>query len=251
MARFDGKIVLVTGGARGMGASHVEAFAAEGANVVVADVLNDEGQGLAERLGENVQFLNFDVTSEHDWDEAVRFVEERMGPLDILVNNAGIVAYGTVEDMEPADFRRVIDINLVGTWLGMHFAIPSMKKRGGGVIVNISSTAGMMGYGQIGAYVASKWAVRGMTKTAAVETGRDNIRVVSVHPGPIATPMTAGLGAEVAADQPIPRMGTTEEVTKLVLFLAGDATYSTGSEFVIDGGALLGPVLDLSQLEEQ
>ncbi len=251
MGRFDNKVAFVTGGARGMGASHVEALAAEGAKVVAADILNDEGRQLADRLGEHVAFVNFDVTNEHDWDEAIRFAEERFGPLDILVNNAGVVAAGSIEDTEPAAFRRVIDINLYGAWLGMHFGIPSLKKRGGGVIINVSSTAGMMGYANLGAYVSSKWGLRGLTKTAALETGRDGIRVVSVHPGPIATPMTAGMGDEVTGTQPIPRFGTSEEVTKLVLFLAADGTYSTGSEFVIDGGALLGPVFDLSGLENQ
>ena len=233
-----------------MGASHVEALVAEGAKVVAADVLQEEGEALAARLGENVHFLNFDITSEHDWAEAIQFTEERLGHLDILINNAGVLGYGNIEDMEPADFRRVIDINLYGTWLGMHYGIPSLKKSGGGVIINISSTAGMIGYAQIGAYVASKWGVRGLTKAAALEVARDSIRVVSVHPGPIATPMTAAMDDSAVANQPIQRYGTTDEVTKLVLFLASDATFSTGSEFVIDGGALLGQALDLSALAD-
>ena len=228
-----------------MGASHVEALVTEGAHVVSADVLAEEGQALAERLGEAVEFISFDVTNEHDWDEAIRFCEERFGGLDLLINNAGVVGFGTIADTEPAEFRRVIDINLYGPWLGMHFAIPAMKRRGGGTIINISSTAGMMGYAQLGAYVSSKWGLRGLTKTAALELGRDGIRVVSVHPGPIATPMTDGMGDEMTASQPIPRFGTPEEVTRLVLFLAAEATYSTGSEFVVDGGALLGPAVDL------
>ncbi len=249
MARFDGMTALVTGAARGMGAAHVEALVNDGANVIATDILEEDGLALASRLGPKVEFLTFDVASEHDWEEAVQYAEERFGTLDILINNAGVVAFGTIEDMAPADFKRVIDINLYGTWLGMHYGIPSLKKNGGGVIINVSSTAGMMGYAQIGAYTASKWAVRGLTKSAALEVGRDGIRVMSVHPGPIATPMTGGMDDSTTAGQPIARFGTTDEVTKLVMFLVADATYSTGSEFVIDGGALLGQTLDLSALD--
>ncbi len=247
--RFDGKVALVTGGARGMGASHVQALAAEGARVVIGDVLETEGKDLADQIGDSAAFAKLDVSHEHDWEEAIRISEDRFGPLDILVNNAGILAYGAIADMEPAEFRRILDVNLIGTFLGMHFGVPSMRKAGGGVIVNISSTAGMMGYGQIGAYVASKWGVRGLTKSAAMELGADNIRVVSIHPGPIATPMTDGMGDDMVQTQPIKRFGTPAEVSRLVMFLASDATYSTGSEFVIDGGALLGPVFDLSALQ--
>ena len=141
MGRFDEKVALVTGGARGMGASHVEALVAEGAQVICADVLAEEGQELADRLGESVEFIGFDVTSEHDWEEAVRFCEERFGGLDILINNAGVVGFGTIADTDPAEFRRVVDINLYGPWLGMHFAIPALRRRGSGVIINISSVA--------------------------------------------------------------------------------------------------------------
>ena len=250
MGRFEGQCALVTGGARGIGAACVEGLAREGARVLAADVLRDEGEQLAERLGDAVEFAHLDVTSEEDWIRAVGQAEDWSGPIDHLVNNAGILGYGTVEDIEPAAFRHIIDVNLFGTFLGMHFVIPSMRRAGGGAIVNVSSTAGMMGYAQIGAYVASKWGVRGLTKSAALETGRDGIRVMSVHPGPIATPMTDGLGGEVTSSQPIPRFGTTDEVAKLVAYLLADATFSTGSEFVVDGGALLGPVVDLSGLAE-
>ena len=250
MGRFDGKVALVTGGARGMGASHVEGLAREGAKVVAADLLESEGKDLAARLGENVVFAKLDVSHDHEWKDVIRATEDKFGPLDILVNNAGILAYGTIADTDPAEFRKVLDINLFGNFLGMHNAYPSMAKSGGGVIINISSTAGMMGYGQIGAYVASKWGVRGLTKTAALEMGHDGIRVMSIHPGPITTPMTDGMGDEVTGTQPIPRMGTTDEVTNLMMFLAADATYSTGSEFIIDGGALLGPAIDLSAIAD-
>jgi len=149
--------------------------------------------------------------------------------------------------MEPDEFRRVIDINLTGTFLGMHYTVPSMRKAGGGAIINISSTAGLMGYATIAAYGASKWGVRGITKAVAMELGSDNIRVMSIHPGPIRTPMTDGVGDELTLAQPIKRFGEPEEVTKLLMFMAADATYSTGSEWVIDGGAALGPVTDIPQ----
>lgn len=247
MGRFEDTIALVSGGARGMGASHARGLIAEGAKVVIGDILDDEGKTLADELGENCSFVHLDVTDDLQWEEAVAAAERQFGPLNLLVNNAGIVSYGACDMMPPDEFRRVIDINLTGTFLGMHNAVPSMRRAGGGVIVNISSTAGMMGYAGIAAYSASKWGVRGMTKSAAMELGRDGIRVVSVHPGPIRTPMTEDMGDELTAAQPIPRFGEPEEVTKMVLFLAGDATYSTGSEFVVDGGALLGPVIDLPE----
>lgn len=247
MGRFDNTVALISGGARGMGASHTKALIGEGARVVIGDILDDEGKLLADELGEYCTFVHLDVTDDNQWKGAVETAERVYGPVNLLVNNAGIVAYGPCDVMTPEEFRRVIDINLTGTFLGMHNAVPSMRRSGGGAIINISSTAGMMGYAGISAYAASKWGVRGMTKSAAMELGKDGIRVVSVHPGPIRTPMTQDLGDELTATQPIARFGEPEEVTKMVLFLAADATYSTGSEFVVDGGALLGPVLDLPQ----
>jgi 3alpha(or 20beta)-hydroxysteroid dehydrogenase len=242
MARFEKTVALISGGARGMGASHARALVAEGAHVVLGDVLVDEGNALAAELGSRARFVTLDVTKDADWRHAVETAESFAGPVSLLINNAGVVGFGPIADMETAEWDRVLDINLKGVFLGMKHAIPSLRKAGGGVIVNVSSTAGMMGYANIGAYVASKWGVRGLTKAAAMELGRDGIRVVSVHPGPIRTPMTQGMGDEMTATQPIARYGEPEEVTKLVLFLAADATYSTGSEFVVDGGALLGPL---------
>lgn len=242
MGRFDGKVALISGGARGMGAEHVRALVAEGARVVFGDVLDDEGGALAAELGDAVRYVHLDVTDEEQWNAAVAAAEDAFGPVGLLVNNAGIVVFGTVADMDPAAFRHVIEVNLTGVYLGMHAAIPSLRRAGDGVIVNISSTAGMMGYAGINAYVASKWGVRGLTKAAAMELAPDGIRVLSIHPGPVRTPMTAGLGDGLIANQAIPRMGEPEEVTKLLLFLAADATFSTGSEWVADGGALLGPI---------
>ena len=247
MARFDGKVALISGGSRGMGASHVRGLVAEGAMVVFGDILDDEGKRLEEELGESAHYVHLDVTKDEDWKYAVAAAEREYGPISLLVNNAGIVSYGPVDVMDPDEFRRVIDINLTGTFLGMHYAVPSMRRAGGGVIINISSTAGLMGYATISAYGASKWGVRGMTKAVAMELGKDHIRVMSIHPGPIRTPMTEGIGDDITVTQPIARMGEPEEVTKLLMFMAADATYSTGSEWVIDGGAVLGPVIDLPQ----
>ena len=247
MGRFDNTVALISGGARGMGATHAAALVDEGAKVVLGDVLDEEGRAVADELGDNARYVHLDVTQHDQWQAAVAATEEAFGPVDLLVNNAGVVAFGPIADMGPDDFRRVIDINLTGVYLGMHCAIPSLRRAGGGVIINVSSTAGMMGYANIGAYTASKWGVRGLTKSAALELGTDGIRVLSVHPGPIRTPMTDNIGDEVAAGQPIPRMGEPDEVTKLVLFLAADATYSTGSEWIVDGGALLGPVMPLPE----
>lgn len=245
MARFENTVAIVTGGARGMGASHARGLVAEGAKVVFGDILDEEGKKLEEELGDSSLYVHLDVTQPSQWADAVSTTEKLFGPVDLLVNNAGIVAFGPIDKMAPEEFRRVIDINLFGTFLGMQEVIPSMRKAGKGVIINISSTAGLMGYANIGAYTASKWGVRGLTKAAAMELGTDGIRVVSIHPGPIRTPMTDGIGDEMCQTQPIKRFGEPEEVTKLVLFLAAEATYSTGSEFVVDGGAVLGPVFDL------
>lgn len=242
MARFDATHTLVTGGARGIGAATARAVVAEGGRVTIADVLEDDGRELAAELGDAATFVKLDVTDEDAWIAAVQAAETFAGPIAYVANNAGIVGFGPITEMDTAEFRRVIDINLTGVFLGMKHTVPSLRKAGGGTILNTSSTAGMMGYANLVAYVGSKWAVRGMTKTAAMEFGRDGIRVMSVHPGPIATPMTQGMGDELTATQPIPRYGTPEEVAKLFLFLFADATFSTGSEFLVDGGAVLGPL---------
>jgi 3alpha(or 20beta)-hydroxysteroid dehydrogenase len=248
MKRFDNRTVIVTGGARGMGASHARGFVAEGANVVIADVLEQEGRTLADELGAHAIFSRLDVTSDADWAATVAAAEDAFGPVSVLVNNAAIVRFGPIAETEPAAWRQVIDINLTGTYLGIRAVAPSMRKAGSGAIVNISSAGGMMAYPNIAAYVASKWGVRGLTKTAALELGRDNIRVNSIHPGPVRTPMTArpDAAAAVAAEArglAIPRVAEPDELTRLVLFVASDeASFSTGSEFIADGGQLLGSV---------
>jgi 3alpha(or 20beta)-hydroxysteroid dehydrogenase len=247
MERFKNAVALVSGGARGMGASHVRGLVGEGARVVFGDILDDEGRALAGELGDTVRYIHLDVRRDDDWKAAVATAEREFGPVTLLVNNAGVLTAAPIEAMDPDDFRRVIDINLTGTFLGMHYTIPSIKKAGGGVIINVSSTAGLVGYATLAAYGSSKWAIRGLTKIAALELGGDDIRVMSIHPGPIRTPMTADMGDEVTMMQPIKRFGEPGEVTKLLLFMAADATYSTGSEWVVDGGAVLGPVFDMPE----
>ncbi len=248
MKRFDHRTVIVTGGARGMGASHARGFVAEGANVVIADVLEQEGRTLADELGEHAIFSRLDVTSESDWAATVAVAEDTFGPVSVLVNNAGIVRFGLITETEPAAWRQVIDINLTGSYLGIRAVVPSIRKAGSGAIVNISSGAGMAGSFGVGAYVASKWGVRGMTKTAALELARDNIRVNSIHPGNVLTPMLGGsdaaaVGAGHVKNLAIPRIAAPEELTRMVLFVASEeASFSTGSEFIADGGHLLGPV---------
>lgn len=243
MGMLEGRVAIVSGGARGMGAAEVELFASEGAHVVAGDVLDAEGQALAEGLGDAVRYVHLDVTQEGDWAAAVSAAEEAFGPVSALVNNAGIVLMGPLEQTSLEDFHRVIGINLVGVFLGIRSVIPSMRRAGGGAIVNISSTAGLMGYSGIPAYVASKWGVRGLTKAAALELSADGIRVNSIHPGPIRTPMTDGMGDEMVTTQPIPRWGEPIEVARMALFLASDmSSFSTGSEFVVDGGAVTGQV---------
>jgi 3alpha(or 20beta)-hydroxysteroid dehydrogenase len=252
MGRLDGRPVLVSGGARGIGAAIARAVVEEGGRVVIGDVLDNDGAKVVAELGkERARFVHLDVTDRQQWRDAVATAESAFGPVSVLVNNAGIVRWGSVADLDPAVWHEVLEINLTGVFLGMQAAIPSLRRAGGGSIVNISSTSGLQGYAALPAYVASKWGVRGLTKTAALELARDRIRVNSVHPGVIRTPMTDSddptmnaIRDQMLAVQPIPRMGEPEEVARLVLFLASeDSSFSTGSEFVVDGGVVTGPVV--------
>jgi 3alpha(or 20beta)-hydroxysteroid dehydrogenase len=237
-----GKVALVSGGSRGMGAATVRQFHAEGASVVAADVLDDDGKALADELGDRVRFVHLDVTSEEQWQAAVEQTEREFGKLDVLVNNAGILKFNAVADTPLEEFRQVIDVNLVGVFLGMKAGIPALKRAGGGSIVNLSSTEGLGATVFCGAYTASKFGVRGITKVAALEYGGDGIRCNSVHPGGIDTPMTRAVMDEtgrkyVASKVPLKRMGTAEDVANLITFLASDeSSYCNGGEFVVDGG---------------
>jgi 3alpha(or 20beta)-hydroxysteroid dehydrogenase len=242
MGRLDGKVALITGGARGQGAAEGRLFAAEGASVIVTDVLDAEGEKSAAEYGG--EYMHHDVTSEEQWRGVVDRIVERHGRLDVLVNNAGIWITGRMSDTPLADYRRVIDVNQVGVFLGMQAASRPMMAARSGSIINISSIAGLRGSAFGFAYGASKWAVRGMTKSAAAELGRFGIRVNSIHPGLIETAMLhqlpgvdSGRLPNMTQNIPLGRIAEAEEVAKLALYLASDdSAYSTGSEFVVDGG---------------
>lgn len=253
MGRFDKQTVLVTGGTGGQGANHVRAYHQEGANVVIAALSDGPGRELAAELGERALFVRLDVTDEDDWTTAVAETERHFGPVSVLVNNAGVQNPAVpIEAVERRAWDRVLDVNLTGTFLGIKAVTPSLRRGGGGVIVNIASTMGHGGTALYAPYVASKWALRGLTRTAALELGRDGIRVNSIHPGVISTPL---INEPIAGQPPIsdffspepfavPRMGTPADITSLLLYLtSADASFVTGSEFVADGGLLLGPAL--------
>lgn len=240
MSKLTDKVAIVTGGARGMGEAHVRRFIAEGAKVVFTDINEAGGQALEEELGGTAKFVKQDVTSAAEWKKVVEEAENAFGPVHILVNNAGISIGTPFLELSEEDYRKIVDINQVSVFLGMKAVVPSMQKAGSGSIVNISSINGLVG-GAVG-YTDTKFAVRGMTKAAALQLAHLNIRVNSVHPGVIETPMvTEGdsveLIKEFAKSIPLGRMAQPEEVTKLVLYLASDeSSYSTGSEFIVDGG---------------
>jgi 3alpha(or 20beta)-hydroxysteroid dehydrogenase len=252
MGRLEGKVALITGGARGMGKSHARHFVAEGARVVIGDVLHDKGAYVAGKLGADVcRYVPHDVTNENDWAGAVATTLEAFGRLDILVNNAGILSYATIAEMSTSDFRRVLEVNVVGAWLGIKHVTRPMTDAGGGSIVNVSSVEGMTGKAGLAAYSASKFAIRGLTKAAAQELGHHGIRVNSIHPGAVLTHLMVDAAqsfgepeqmAQFLKAMPIPRPAQPIEVSRLVAYLASDeSSYSTGSEFVVDGGILSGP----------
>lgn len=246
MGRLDGKVAIITGGARGQGAAEARLFAAEGAKVVVADLLDDEGRATTASIGAAARFEHLDVTDEDNWTAVVSATEEAFGPPSVLINNAGILVFNPVSQQDATEFRRVLEINLVGTFLGIKAVVPAMKRAGGGSIINISSTGGMEGQPMLSAYASSKWGVRGLSRSAALDLGRNSIRVNTVHPGGIDTPMTRLAGADPEGalyyDRlPISRVGTVDDVAPMVLFLASDeSAYVTGAEFVVDGGHLAG-----------
>jgi 3alpha(or 20beta)-hydroxysteroid dehydrogenase len=240
MGRLTDKVAIITGGARGMGATHARLFINEGAKVIIADILEQEGQALAKELGENATFFKLDVTKATNWEEVISATEKTFGPVNILVNNAGITMNKSIEETSEEEYRRIIDINQISVFLGIKAVIPSMKKANGGSIVNISSINGLVG-GAVG-YTDSKFAVRGLTKAAALGLSHYGIRVNSVHPGVIETPMIKQEDSKDAIEEfakyiPVKRVAKPEEVSNMVLYLASDeSSYSTGSEFVVDGG---------------
>lgn len=243
MGRLDGKVAIITGAARGQGAAEARLFAAEGARVLLADILDADGEAVAAEIGDAAAYTRLDVTDEAQWQAAVALAEQRFGPVTVLVNNAGILHFQVLHKTELSDFENVMRVNVQGVFLGMKSVVPSMTRAGGGSIVNISSTAGLVGLPYFGAYVASKWAVRGLTKTAAIDLGHKGIRVNSVHPGGIDTPMVAGTTADAPFYKrlPVPRMGSPDEAARAVLFLASDeASYIAGAELAVDGGATCG-----------
>ncbi|WP_433622784.1 glucose 1-dehydrogenase [Nocardia sp. CA-120079] len=240
MGRLTGKVALISGGARGMGAAHARALVAEDARVVLGDILDEEGAALAKEIGDNAAYVHLDVREKQQWQDAVAEAVQRFGALNVLVNNAGIVNGNLLVDFELSEWQKIIDINLTGTFLGMQAATPAMIEAGGGSVVNISSVEGMRGSPGLHGYTATKFAVRGLTKSTALELAQYGIRVNSIHPGLIRTPMTDGI-PEDFLQIPLGRAADPSEVSALVTYLASDeSSYSTGAEFVIDGGLTVG-----------
>jgi 3alpha(or 20beta)-hydroxysteroid dehydrogenase len=243
-----GRCVIVTGAARGQGAAHARALAAEGARVVLTDVLDDLGEQVAGEIGDAARYVHLDVTSESEWAAAVETAVAAFGPVRVLVNNAGMLIRGTIEEASLSDWDLIMNVNVKGAFLGLRAVLDSMREAGGGSVVNISSNAGMLGTPNALAYVTSKWAVRGMTKAAAAELGKYKIRVNSIHPGAVATPLLMGGGlteeafVERGKDRlAVPRIAEPEEISPAVVYFASDRSgYATGSELLVDGGWAIG-----------
>jgi 3alpha(or 20beta)-hydroxysteroid dehydrogenase len=236
MGRVDGKVALISGGARGMGASHARLLVTEGAKVVIGDILDDEGKALADDLGDAARFVHLDVTQPDEWKAAASTAVQEFGKLNVLVNNAGIVNGSPLQKFDLTKWQQILDVNLTGTFLGMQVAVEPMIAAGGGSIINVSSIEGLRGAPWAHGYVATKWGVRGLAKSAALELAPHNIRVNSIHPGLIRTPMTANIPDDMVTI-PLGRPADPIEVSTFVLFLASDeSSYATGTEFVMDGG---------------
>jgi 3alpha(or 20beta)-hydroxysteroid dehydrogenase len=242
--KLQNKVAIITGAAQGMGATHARKFVEEGAKVVITDINIEAAQKLADELGSNAIALKLNVSKADNWKEVVEKTEEKFGPVTVLVNNAGIGIFKPLEELTEEDFRLTFEIDELGVFLGMKTVVPSMKKANGGSIVNISSVDGLVSAPTAIAYSASKHAVTGMTKGAAAELGQFGIRVNSVHPGVIESPMAeqgdvAEIIKKLEQDIPLRRRAKTEEVSNLVIYLASDdSSYSTGSQFVVDGGMI-------------
>jgi 3alpha(or 20beta)-hydroxysteroid dehydrogenase len=251
VSALDGKVAVITGGARGVGEATGRRFVTEGARVILGDVLDEPGRAAAATLGDAARYVHLDVTSEDSWRHAVDGIRDAEGRLDVLVNNAGILRVGSLLDTSTDTFLEVMRVNQLGPFLGMRTAAPLLIDSSPAAIVNVSSTQGLEGYPGLVAYVASKFALRGMTKTVALELAGHGVRVNSVHPTGITTPMLAAAAALRADDDtarpagagvPLGRMCRPEEVASLICFLASDeSSMSTGAEFLIDGGATAGP----------
>lgn len=238
MGRVAGKVALISGGARGIGAADAKLLVSEGAKVIIGDVLDEEGAALVDELGDAARYVHLDVTQPDQWKSAVSGAVEEFGALNVLVNNAGVVNGSFLQQFDLAQWQRIIDVNLTGVFLGMQAVADAMIAAGGGSIINMSSIEGLRGTPWAHGYVATKWAVRGLTKSVAVELAGHNIRVNSLHPGMIRTPMTAHLPEDMISI-PLGRAGQVDEVASFVLFLASDeSSYATGTEFVMDGGAV-------------
>lgn len=252
MGRLSGKVALITGGAQGIGEAIVRKFAQHGAVVVIADIQHERGAQVAGSIGGKAGFVPLNVCDPASWSTAIDEVAARHGGLDVLVNNAGNGCGGPIETQDVDQHRAIVDLNLNGVWLGVRAAVPALAQRGGGSIVNISSIDGLAGVAGLSTYVATKFAVTGMTKALALELGNRGIRVNSVHPGIVDTTQDRGMSpAQMArlqkaiARQPIQRMARAEEVANAVLFFASDeSSYCTGSQLLVDGGHLAGPYRD-------
>jgi 3alpha(or 20beta)-hydroxysteroid dehydrogenase len=241
MDRLDGKVAIVTGGARGMGEGEVVRMVEEGARVAIADVLEAEGRALADRLGKATIFVKLDVRSSESWAAAVSATNAAFGPVDVLVNNAGILLQAPLTESSEADIRDVYDVNLIGPFLGIQAVVPGMRALGRGSIINIGSAAGMIGMPMLAAYSSSKWGLRGLTKCAALELGRSGIRVNAIQPGAIRTPMAAGADEAMLSVYAVPRIGEPTEIGDAVVYLASDESlFVTGADLSVDGGMVLG-----------
>ncbi|GAB3243904.1 SDR family oxidoreductase [Nocardioides dilutus] len=236
--RVAGKVALISGGARNIGGASARMLVAEGAQVVIGDLLDEEGAALADELGDCARYVHLDVTSDEDWRAAVDFTVAEFGRLDVLFNNAGIFNGGRLQRYQTDQWQQMLDVNLTGAFLGIRAAADAMIASGGGSIINTSSIEGLRGTPWAHGYVASKWGLRGLTKSVALELAPHGIRVNSLHPGRISTPATDAMPADMI---PIPlgRPGLPEEVASFVVFLASDeSSFATGSEFTMDGGTV-------------
>ena len=240
MARLTGKVAVISGASQGMGAAHARLMVREGARVVLGDILDAQGEELARELGEGALYVHLDVTNSDDWAKAVAAAVSNFDGLDILVNNAGIAEFEALEDTTMELWDRTLAINLTGAFRGIQAALPALKRSGNASIINISSIAGFVGFEGLGVYNASKFALRGLTKSLALDLAQYSIRVNSVHPGAIRTPMSVGLSL-TPSNTAMHRMGEPEEVANLVLFLASDeSSFCTGAEYLADGGEAAG-----------